>query len=295
MRYFLLGLLVWGVFTTFCRHHYVCKIKGLCGNTEIVADARAKSLSFANEGKVVFDGYDQFAVNGSDIDLNDNNEAYLQKVADWMKANPGNELTITGKFLESEKDVQAGMFENLGLARADKARKLLSKLGIEENRIAIDYQMVNGTSLDAPLAFAGTTANTTDKKPDDYDGNGETLTKASFTFANMTYSDANFEYNSDVFKPGSAFQTYADSVKTYLELNPDKSMDIIGHTDSKGSNTYNESLGLRRSKSAKKYFEGLGVNRKRIGTATQGERQPISSNQSEAGRQKNRRVNIKIK
>ncbi len=295
MRYFLLGLLVWGVFTTFCRHHYVCKIKGLCGEEEVVANARAKTLAFADDGNVVFDGFDQFAFNGSNIDLNDNNEAYLQKVADWMKANPGKKLKIVGKFLESEQGVEVGIFENLGQVRADAARKLLSKLGVDENRIAIDYKMVSGDTLESPLSFGAKAGDDGDAKPDDYNKDGEKLSEASFTFTNMTYSDANFEYNSDVFKPGSAFQTYADSVKTYLELNPNKSLTIIGHTDNKGSNTYNDGLGARRAKSAKRYFEGIGVEGKKISTATKGERQPIATNKTDAGRQKNRRVNVQIK
>ena len=52
--------------------------------------------------------------------------------------------------------------------------------------------------------------------------NEEVLTEASYTFERMTFSDINFEYNSAIFNPSNSFSTYADSVKTYLKLNPEK-------------------------------------------------------------------------
>ena len=70
----------------------------------------------------------------------------------------------------------------------------------------------------------------------------------------MTYSDANFELNSDVFAPGDAFKFYADSVVTYFELNPEKTLAIIGHCDNSGTEKYNYDLGFEESKKHDRYI-----------------------------------------
>ncbi|MCB9297603.1 MAG: OmpA family protein [Lewinellaceae bacterium] len=113
----------------------------------------------------------------------------------------------------------------------------------------------------------------------------------------MTFSDANFEYNSDVFKPGEPFKLYADSVKTYFDLNPEGILRIVGHTDSIASADYNLDLGMRRAQSARDYFRGLGIEAK-IVVESQGEERPVAPNSNPdgsdnpEGRQKNRRVNF---
>jgi outer membrane protein OmpA-like peptidoglycan-associated protein len=114
----------------------------------------------------------------------------------------------------------------------------------------------------------------------------------------MTYSDANFEKNSAVFTPGTAFQTYAKKVKEYLEQeeNKGKKLLIVGHTCDLGSDSHNVNLGLRRAKAARKYFKDLGVAVD-IGVKSDGETNPLSDypNTSEENRSRNRRVNIQIK
>ncbi len=292
MRIFLTCFLLWALFTVWARWYYVCKIKHRCGTEQIVStdDGRGQNLNFYDGSKALFQSnYDQFLFNGDKIDLNSNNEAFLEKLAGWMKKNPERSITITGKYLESEKGISSKMYENLGLARAGVAREKLMRLGITEDRIGIDSDMIGGDKLAAPLAFAADAAAT----PDEYADGNERLTKAKFTFTNMTYSDANFEYNSDVFSPGTAFRSYADSVKTFLVENPKKSLHIIGHTDNKGSTNYNLNLGKRRAENTKKYFRSLGV-KSTIKTSSRGKAEPIATNSTDAGRQKNRRVNVQI-
>jgi OOP family OmpA-OmpF porin len=293
MRTFLLSFLVWAIFAVFARWYYVCQIKHLCAETPVAvvdANARAKTLSLKDGGTNVLQVlYDQFRFNGDVPDLNDNNYKFLEETAKWLKANPDRKLTITGQFLESEKDISAGIYENLGLARAAKMQQMLEKLGVPKNQMSLDYRMVGGGALNEPVLFSLDGG----ALPDNYNKD-EKLTTASFTFDNMTYSDANFEYDSDVFKPGTAFTAYADSVKTYLTLNANKSLNIIGHTDNVGSTDYNQKLGLRRAASTKKYFEKIGVKNK-ITIASKGKEEPIATNTTEEGRQKNRRVNVQIK
>jgi outer membrane protein OmpA-like peptidoglycan-associated protein len=67
---------------------------------------------------------------------------------------------------------------------------------------------------------------------------------------------------------------------------------IVGHTDSTGSDAVNDPLSLDRANAVKRYLESRGVDGGRIDTAGRGEHEPIADNGSDAGRAKNRRVEI---
>ena len=172
------------------------------------------------------------------------------------------------------------MYEYLGLARANATRLLLEERGIQKERITMDYGLSEDEELKEPILF-----NMYISIPDEFE-------KLAFTFKNMTFSDANFAFDSDIFEPGEAFLAYADSVKTYLDLNPNSSLTIIGHTDNKGKEKYNLDLGKRRAKSAMAFFrDSLEVNSE-ILIDSEGEKRPVATNDTEEGQQKNRRVNF---
>ncbi len=69
---------------------------------------------------------------------------------------------------------------------------------------------------------------------------------------------------------------------------------IDGHTDAQGADDYNMKLSDRRAKSVNDYLKSLGVKSARLGTRGFGESQPIASNETDAGRQQNRRVEVAI-
>jgi len=68
----------------------------------------------------------------------------------------------------------------------------------------------------------------------------------------------------------------------------------IGHTDSIGSDAYNQKLSVRRAESVKAYLVSKGVEPNRIYTEGKGEKQPVASNKTADGRAKNRRVEIEV-
>jgi outer membrane protein OmpA-like peptidoglycan-associated protein len=73
---------------------------------------------------------------------------------------------------------------------------------------------------------------------------------------------------------------------------PSVPMDIDGHTDSIGSEEYNQSLGQRRANTVKNYFVSHGVRADRINARSYGESRPVASNDTDEGRQTNRRVEL---
>ncbi|MBC8412929.1 MAG: OmpA family protein [Nitrospira sp.] len=104
--------------------------------------------------------------------------------------------------------------------------------------------------------------------------------------------DVTFDTNSASVRPGmySEISRISDVMSNY----PDTLIRVEGHTDSKGSEEYNLDLGARRAGAVKDLIANKGINQNRIETVTYGETMPIATNDTEAGRQLNRRVEIKI-
>jgi outer membrane protein OmpA-like peptidoglycan-associated protein len=101
-----------------------------------------------------------------------------------------------------------------------------------------------------------------------------------------------YDFDSDVVKP-AARQNLA-ALATSLEKYPKSDILILGHTDSVGTDAYNKTLSVRRADAAAEFLVTRQVARARIGTGGLGEEEPIASNSDEAGRQRNRRVEVAI-
>jgi outer membrane protein OmpA-like peptidoglycan-associated protein len=100
-----------------------------------------------------------------------------------------------------------------------------------------------------------------------------------------------FDYDSDTIK-GDA-RDNLDQLAQSLAKYGDSELMIIGHTDSKGTEEYNQDLSERRSQSARRYLASQGVTRT-IRTLGRGETEPVASNDDESGRAINRRVEVAI-
>ena len=105
-------------------------------------------------------------------------------------------------------------------------------------------------------------------------------------------ADAFFDFDKAVLKPeGKAkLDDLADKVKGLnLEV-----IIAVGHTDSVGSDAYNQKLSIRRSEAVKSYLTGKGIDAARVYTEGKGEKQPVADNKTSEGRAKNRRVEIEV-
>ena len=67
-----------------------------------------------------------------------------------------------------------------------------------------------------------------------------------------------------------------------------------GHTDSVGSDAYNQKLSVKRSEAVKAYLVSKGIEKNRVYTEVKGEKQPVADNKTAEGRAKNRRVEIEV-
>ncbi len=91
-----------------------------------------------------------------------------------------------------------------------------------------------------------------------------------------------------------SFRPTLDKVASTLTQYEKTYVDVMGHTDSTGSDTYNQSLSERRASSVAGYLTSKGVQQARLATKGYGESQPKGSNTTEEGRAENRRVEIRL-
>ena len=109
----------------------------------------------------------------------------------------------------------------------------------------------------------------------------------------VTYAaDAFFDFNKSVVKPAGKAKL-DDLVAKIKGINLEVII-AVGHTDSIGSDAYNQKLSVRRAEAVKAYLVSKGIEKNRVYTEGKGEKQPVASNKTKEGRAKNRRVEIEV-
>jgi OOP family OmpA-OmpF porin len=109
----------------------------------------------------------------------------------------------------------------------------------------------------------------------------------------VTYAaDAFFDFDKAVVKPAGKAKL-DDLVSKVKGINLEVII-AVGHTDSVGSDAYNQKLSVRRAEAVKAYLVTKGIEKNRIYTEGKGEKQPVASNKTAEGRAKNRRVEIEV-
>ena len=109
----------------------------------------------------------------------------------------------------------------------------------------------------------------------------------------VTYAaDAFFDFNKSVIKPEGKAKL-DDLIGKIQGINLEVII-AVGHTDSVGSDAYNQKLSVRRSEAVKAYLVSKGIEKNRVYTEGKGEKQPVADNKTAEGRAKNRRVEIEV-
>ena len=109
----------------------------------------------------------------------------------------------------------------------------------------------------------------------------------------VTYAaDAFFDFDKATLKPAGKAKL-DDLVGKVKGINLEVII-AVGHTDSVGSDAYNQKLSVKRAESVKAYLVSKGIEKNRIYTEGKGEKQPVADNKTTEGRAKNRRVEIEV-
>jgi len=109
----------------------------------------------------------------------------------------------------------------------------------------------------------------------------------------VTYAaDAFFDFDKSVLKPEGKAKL-DDLVSKVKDINLEVII-AVGHTDSVGTDSYNQKLSVRRAEAVKAYLVSKGIEKNRVYTEGKGEKQPVADNKTAEGRAKNRRVEIEV-
>jgi outer membrane protein OmpA-like peptidoglycan-associated protein len=107
-------------------------------------------------------------------------------------------------------------------------------------------------------------------------------------------ADVLFDFDSADIRPDAA--QALGQLATVIRGFPDRPVEIEGHTDSQGDDGYNQRLSERRAESVKRWLvEREVIAGRRLATRGEGEKRPVADNESEQGRQRNRRVEVVIR
>ena len=109
----------------------------------------------------------------------------------------------------------------------------------------------------------------------------------------VTYAaDAFFDFDKAVLKPEGKAKL-DDLVSKVKDINLEVII-AVGHTDSIGTDAYNQKLSVRRAEAVKAYLVSKGIEKNRVYTEGKGKKQPVADNKTAEGRAKNRRVEIEV-
>ncbi len=243
---------------------YVCPHKEVCPWVKPIEKIVAKEY-----GPLVFDWSKTSAI------TSDRFPQYRDSILAQLKDQ--DLLEITGQYYGDEENTSS--YDNLGLARANAVKDRMVP-PLSADRVELKAQLLGENSARA--------------KADKF---------RAATFRRIVHNESvheiagkmiiNFPHASADMLENAKLVAYLDSLVERLEKTDEK-VNLVGHTDSSAGAARNMRLGLERAQAIKDILVDKGLPASRIMTSSKGESQPIADNNSTAGKQQNRRVELTI-
>jgi outer membrane protein OmpA-like peptidoglycan-associated protein len=182
---------------------------------------------------------------------------------------------------------------DIGLERVHEAeaRQRISKAESERNAVLMQARAAEAQSAKAQADVSRESALQAHAELEDLQQQYAALAaKQTERGMVLTLGDVLFDTAQATLKPGAT--TTIERLATFLSQNTGTRIRIEGHTDSVGTEAYNEELSRRRAQAVADALTDRGIARDRIDVAARGEGYPVVGNETAAGRQQNRRVEI---
>lgn len=306
MKNFLLAFFVFLVYSIFGMWYHACIIKEVCNDsivksqqntinddsatkskadetipsTKISTTETSSSELKSSDIKFNFPENLGLTVNDTKVLFPDGQKSFMESVFDFLNKDQTKELIITGLYNSDEGKIN----DQLGKDRANFVKDILVAYGVNENRVSINSKQ-SDFKFDTNKIYSGgilfNFGNISEEKKRAIESGIENKT---------LYSG----FGSKEFRADNTLQAYALELKSYLDKYPNKTANIIGHTDSVGDNLANDWYGMERAKNVKQYLISQGILETRLFASSKGETDPIANNATLEGRRKNRRIEIKI-
>ncbi len=210
----------------------------------------------------------------------------FNSTAAYLKEHPNRSMHITGFYNETEKN--ASIYPNLGLARANHIKAMLTALGAPASQILTDAVVKPDGTFVKDTLMGGAIYRFSDLVKDD--SRLADIEKRLRANPIILYFGTN---QNDLTLSDAQRKDFADLLY-YLDNKKGAKATSTGHTDNKGSAVKNTALSAQRSEFVRNYLSKNGVNPAQISTSGKGPTQPTTSNDTEEGRAKNRRVEVGI-
>jgi len=269
---------LWGAGSTYW---YTCKIKGFCQpQEEVVAPVKNQTVEQSPPKaveKTVNHGLVYYLWGKIKPHFSDNNQWEAEVKSLKQLQAEGKKLRIEAPYFQDEPKPEG--YDNLGLARADAIKRSLASQ-IDTALVITRGRLIKPTPNPYPEFV--------DSGMDDFNW----VTFNDFVQEEHGKTLIYFPFNSTREIRNKDITSYLKNVSKDLEKNPNVKILIVGFTDSIGNEASNKVLGLKRANRIKNVLLNYGVADNRIIVKSEGKNMPIADNNTEEGRQKNRRVEI---
>jgi len=172
---------------------------------------------------------------------------------------------------------------------ADAARTASADAAYAARMASADADAARAAAAAAAADAAGTAARQAEDMQRQIDALQARQTERGLV---LTLGDVLFATGRADLRPGAT--SNLSRLVTFLNQNPQRNVEIEGHADSVGSDEYNQHLSQRRADSVRSYLVQQGIASQRISASGKGKHQPVAGNDSDGGRQQNRRVEVII-
>lgn len=292
-----LGLLfVWLIFGAWISNKYFCSSDFVenSPNTAMVPIVKSScdsSLDLKDSNQFAFASQHNFKFIRSTfkfLPIKQHLGSGIKKISNYLKSHSDRMITIEGRYRSDEKN--ASIFPNLGFARANAIKKILVAEGTPSSQINLTANLKGNLCFIKDTVTNGVHLNFKALVNDN-----DRLSKIKSRLYGKPIT-LYFDTNSDNLSlTEQQRQDFAD-LNYYLDHVSESSLDIGGHTDSRGVKAYNETLSLGRANFVREYItQNAGISEARMTTKGYGRSNPIESNSTEEGRSKNRRVEVVLR
>jgi len=279
LLWLLIGSWLWG------RHICETRANATTEQTDIIEPIKGFSAIFG-DFKTTADSYFRFAKDSTQYEpLSDKLQLSLDKTATFLKNNTDKALNITGYYADSEEN--ASLFPDLGVARANTIKGDLELRGVSPAQLTTTGELANADNMQEGYIRNGIEFDF-EEKSDDADARLERIRENIVGNPLMVYFNSG---DQSINLTTEQKDNFADMIY-FLDRVEGSNIEIGGHTDSQGEDRGNKRLSRKRAESVASYVMQGGISESRITAVGYGEEQPIGDNKYEAGREKNRRVEI---
>lgn len=252
---------------------------------EIISEDIVVNYSFQalnEDGDIIFKFSEgtTFKKNSADVIVSKSAIDYKYKINSYLLEHPDKEVQINSLYGASENFDSP----NLGVQRGEKIKKALVEIGIPAEKIVIK-PVIKGIDFDENNIFKNSISFSF--KPLDEERISDLKTKLPEPkIVYPRFSNSGILINQNL-------KNLFTEIKELSKNNPDLKVEIIGHTDNIGNSIDNYKMGLNYAKQVLWYLTAKGaIDKANIKSTSRGEEEPIDTNNSERGRNANRRIEV---